>query len=77
MIDFLSVSDGLSTEEAALLHEKLWALLRKTSEEYTLGKSSSVSSADAQRLLASACFVLSEHLKYSGKTSRDLLSEDI
>ena len=77
MTEFLSVSDGLSTEEAALLHEKLWALLRKTSEEYTLGKSSSVSSADAQRLLASACFVLSEHLKYSGKTSRDLLSEDI
>ncbi len=77
MTEFLSASGGLSPEETVILHEKLWALLKKTSEEYTLGKSSSVSSDDAQRLLASACFVLNEYLKYSGKTSRDLLSEDI
>ena len=77
MTEFLSVSGGLKPEETLLLHEKLWELLKKTSEEYTLGQSSSVSSRDAQRLLASACFVLSEHLKFNGGTSRDLLGEDI
>ncbi len=77
MTEFLTVSDGLSVEEALLLHKKLWSLLEKTSKEYTLGKSSSVSSDDAQRLLASACFVLTEHLKYTGKTSQDLFCEDI
>lgn len=77
MTEFLSVSGELTPEETLLLHEKLWELLKKTSEEYTLGQSSSVSSQDAQRLLASACFVLSEHLKFSGGTSRNLLEEDI
>lgn len=77
MTEFLSVSGGLSAEETLVLHEKLWALLERTSKEYTLGKESSVSSEAAQKLLASACFVLSQYLKYNGKTTRDLLDENL
>lgn len=77
MTEFLSVSGGLSAEETLVLHEKLWALLERTAKEYTLGKESSVSSEAAQKLLASACFVLGQYLKYNGKTARDLLSENL
>ena len=77
MTDLEVFQNGMTAEEALLLHQKLWSLLEKLAKEYTFGESTSVSSEDAQRLLASAVFVLKQHLSAEGKEPKSLIDDDI
>jgi hypothetical protein len=68
---------NISAEEKEIMEIKLWELLGRVTERYTMGDSSSVPIEIAEELLKSICFLLKkEMIKSKGKI--DLLdSEDI
>ena len=67
----------LSDEDERTLQLKLWQLLAKQTEMYTMGDSSSVRVEIAQALLESIDFCLDRYLKKSGNTKELLVTGDL
>lgn len=67
----------LSEAETGWFSEKLWYLLAKQTERYTMGDSTSVPVETAQELLASICFTLQFEMEISGLSLHDLLGADL
>lgn len=67
----------LTETEANRLLEKLWCLLAKRTERYTMGDSTSVPVETAQELLASICFTLQFEMEVSRLSPRDLLRKEL
>lgn len=75
--DLVSFVQPLTETEANQLLEKLWYLLAKRTERYTMGDSASVPVETAQELLASICFTLQFEMKLSKLSPRDLLGKEL
>ena len=76
-VDLVSLIQPLTETEANQLLEKLWCLLAKRTERYTMGDSTSVPLETAQELLASICFTLQFEMEVSRLSSRDLLGKEL
>ena len=59
---------NISDEEKEIIQIKLWELLGKVTERYTMGDSSSVPIEIAEELLKSICFLLKKEMKSSSLT---------
>lgn len=68
---------ALSDEDERTLQLKLWRLLSRQTEMYTMGDSSSVRIETAQALLESIQFCLNLYLKKSGNTKELLVTSDL
>lgn len=75
--DLVSFIQPLTETEANQLLEKLWYLLAKHTERYTMGDSTSVPVETAQELLSSICFTLQFEMEVSRLSSRDLLRNEL
>ena len=75
--DLVPFIQPLTETEANQLLEKLWCLLAKRTERYTMGDSTSVPLETAQELLASICFTLQFEMEVSRLSSRDLLGKEL
>ena len=53
---------NISNEEKEMMQIKLWTLLGKVTERYTMGDSSSVPEEVVEQLLRSICFLLKREL---------------
>lgn len=71
------ISGTLSEADENTLLLKLWKLLKRQTEMYTMGDSSSVRIEVAQELLESINFCLDLYLKKSGNTRELLVSGDL
>lgn len=76
-IELLPFLQPFSEEETRRFLEKLWQLLAKQTERYTMGDSTSVPTETAQELLASICYTLQFEMAQSGRTPRELLKSDL
>lgn len=76
-VDLVSLIQPLTETEANQLLEKLWCLLAKRTERYTMGDSTSVPVETAQELLASICFTLQFEMEVSRLSPRDLLEREL
>jgi len=74
--DFVSLIQPLTETEMGQFLEKLWCLLAKCIERYTMGDSTSVPVETAQELLASICFTLQFEMEVSKLSPRDLLGKE-
>ena len=72
-----AMSEMLSEEEEKTLQTKLWRLLARRTELYTMGESSSVRVETAQELLQSILFCLNLYLKRSGNTRKLLVKGEL
>ncbi|MBP8640129.1 MAG: hypothetical protein KBI01_04420 [Oscillospiraceae bacterium] len=77
----LTISNGdisqlLTEEDEIKIQAKLWQLLARRTELYTMGDSSSVRIETAQELLQSISFCLDLYLKQSGNTKGILATAD-
>ncbi|NCB73254.1 MAG: hypothetical protein EOM51_00705 [Clostridia bacterium] len=68
------ISDELTEADKQIIQSKLWLLLKRRTELYTMGDSSSVRIETAQELMRSIEFCIGLYLKHSG-SSRKLLAE--
>lgn len=68
---------NISDEEKEIIQIKLWELLGKVTERYTMGDSSSVPIEIAEELLKSICFLLKKEMKKSQVKIELLESEDL
>lgn len=75
--DLILFIQPFTETEANQFLEKLWCLLAKHTERYTMGDSTSVPVETAQELLASICFTLQFEMGVSKLSSRDLLEEEL
>lgn len=75
--DLVSFIQPLTETEANQFLEKLWYLLAKHTERYTMGDSTSVPVETAQELLASICFTLQFEMELSKLSPRDLLEKEL
>ena len=71
------LSDTLSEEEEQNIQAKLFALLARRTELYTMGEHSSVRIETAQELLQSLIFCLNMYLKQSGNKRKLLAQADL
>lgn len=71
------LSETLSEEEEQGVQAKLFALLARRTELYTMGESSSVRIETAQELLQSVIFCLNLYLKQSGNKRKLLAKADL
>lgn len=76
-MELLPFIQPFTGEETQRFLEKLWQLLAKQTERYTMGDSTSVPTETAQELLASICYTLQFEMAQSGFTPRDLLNSDL
>lgn len=76
-VDLVSLIQPLTETEANQLLEKLWCLLAKRTERYTMGDSTSVPVETAQELLASICFTLQFEMEVSRLSPPRLAGERI
>lgn len=67
----------LSEKETADVLEKLWALLARQAERYTMGESTSIPRETAEELLKSICFTLQFEMECAGASCRELLHNDL
>ena len=72
-----SPSAPLTEEDEGILQNKLWKLLARRTELYTMGESSSVRIEIAQELLQSINFCLGLYLKQSGNTKKFFVNADL
>ena len=72
-----SISETLTEEEEIFVQAKLWQLLARRTELYTMGEHSSVRIETAQELLQSISFCLDVYLKQSGNTKKLLAIADL
>jgi len=70
-------SEPLTEDDELLIQSKLWQLLARRTELYTMGDSSSVRIETAQELLQSINFCLEIYLKQSGKTKKLFVTADL
>jgi len=64
-----AMENGLLLEaNIEIIQSKLWMLLEKQSDRFTMGDSSSVPVETAQELLLSICFCIEMHLNKSSNT---------
>ena len=68
---------NISNEEKEIIQIKLWELLGKVTERYTMGDSSSVPIEIAEELLKSVCFLLKKEMIKSQAKIELLESEDL
>ena len=78
----LTISNGgiyqtLTEEDEINIQSKLWQLLARRTELFTMGDSSSVRIETAQELLQSITFCLNYYLKQSGNTKKYLATADL
>ena len=71
------VSQVLTEEDEINIQSKLWQLLARRTELYTMGEHSSVRIETAQELLQSISFCLDIYLKQSGHTKKLLITADL
>lgn len=71
------LSEPLTEDEEILIQTKLWQLLARRTELYTMGDSSSVRIETAQELLQSINFCLEIYLKKSGNTKKLFVTADL
>ena len=71
------LSEPLTEDEEILIQTKLWQLLARRTELYTMGDSSSVRIETAQELLQSINFCLEIYLKQSGNTKKLFVTADL
>jgi hypothetical protein len=76
LIGGIPAAERLSGEETLAVQVKLWRLLAKHSERYTIGDSSSIPLETAQQLLMSICFALREYLNECGGSQKQLVTAD-
>lgn len=76
-MELLPFLQPFSEVETRRFLEKLWQLLARQTERYTMGDSTSVPTETAQELLASICYALQFEMAQSGRTSRELLKSDL
>ena len=75
--ELLPFLQPFTEEEIQRFLDKLWQLLAKQTERYTMGDSTSVPTETAQELLASICYTLQFEMAQTGFTPRDLLNSDL
>lgn len=75
--DLVSFIQPLTEVETSQFLERLWYLLAKRTERYTMGDSTSVPVETAQELLASICFTLQFEMEVSKLSPRDLLEKEL
>lgn len=75
--DLVSFIHPLTEVETNQFLERLWYLLAKRTERYTMGDSTSVPVETAQELLASICFTLQFEMEVSKLSPRDLLEKEL
>ena len=71
------LSEALTEEDEINIQAKLWQLLARRTELFTMGESSSVRVETAQELLQSISFCLDLYLKQSGNTKKLLAIADL
>ncbi len=71
------LSGPLTEEDERIIQSKLWNLLARRTELYTMGDSSSVRIEIAQELLQSISFCLDLYLKKSGNTKKSFVEADL
>lgn len=71
------ISEPLTEDDEILIQSKLWQLLARRTELYTMGDSSSVRIETAQELLQSINFCLEIYLKQSGNTKKLFVTADL
>ncbi len=71
------LSESLTEDDEAKIQSKLWQLLARRTELYTLGESSSVRIETAQELLQSINFCLGIYLRQSGNTKKLFVTADL
>ena len=71
------LSETLTKEDEERVQAKLWQLLKRRTELYTMGDSSSIRVETAQELLRSIDFCLSLYLKQSKNTKKLLVTADL
>ena len=71
------ISQVLTEEDEINIQAKLWQLLARRTELYTMGEHSSVRIETAQELLQSISFCLDVYLKQSGNTKKLLATADL
>ena len=71
------ISQVLTEEDEINIQAKLWQLLARRTELYTMGEHSSVRIETAQELLQSISFCLDVYLKQSGNTKKLLSTADL
>ena len=76
-VELMPFLQPLTEEETKRFLEKLWQLLAKQTERYTMGDSTSIPTETAQELLASICYTLQFEMAQSGLTPRELLKSDL
>ena len=72
-----NLSQALTEEDEINIQSKLWQLLKRRTELYTMGEHSSVRVETAQELLQSINFCLDLYLKQSGSTKKLLAEADL
>ncbi|MFB0920871.1 MAG: DUF6179 domain-containing protein [Oscillospiraceae bacterium] len=71
------LSEPLTEEDETIIQTKLWKLLARRTELYTMGDSSSVRIEIAQELLQSINFLLELYLKKSGNSKKSFVNSDL
>lgn len=75
--DNMQLDKNLDEEDRMLIEIKMWNLLSKHTERYTMGDSTSVPIEVAEELLNSICFSIELELRGLNKQKEVLLGEDI
>lgn len=71
------LSESLTEDDEITIQGKLWQLLARRTELYTMGESSSVRIETAQELLESINFCLGTYLRQSGNTKKLFVTADL
>lgn len=71
------LSGPITEEDERIIQTKLWQLLARRTELYTMGESSSVRIEIAQELLQSISFCLDLYLRQSGNTKKLFVNADL
>ncbi len=75
--DSIQIDKNISEEDRILIEVKIWNLLGKRTERYTMGDSTSVPIEIAEELLNSICFSLGLELREVMNVKEVLMEEDI
>lgn len=75
--DNIQIDKNISEEDRMLIEVKIWSLLGKHTERYTMGDSTSVPIEIAEELLNSICFSLELELRGLNNVNEILIKEDI
>ena len=75
--DDIQIEQNITEEDKVLIEVKLWTLLGRWTERYTMGDSTSVPVEIAEELLKSICFSLGLELKGSKNPTKILIEEDL